>query len=286
MRKLEFLLGEAMAGGCDTVFTFGATQSNHAMQTAICANRLGLKAILVLNEIVEEPEVRANLLLDKILGAEIQVFSESEGDGFSSAEMDWVKSRVAQLEGQGHKAYIIPMGGATPLGCVGFVLGFCELAGQLRTMTGAHIFHASGTGGTAAGLVAARAALHARTKISSVLVSEKPLGAYALECASLANGALGLLGAGESVSEEDFDIVDGFWQPGYEMPSEAASEAIKLVAREEGLFCDPVYTAKAFAALLAYVREGRVAQGADVVFWHTGGTNALFADKAILGDIY
>lgn len=293
IRKLEYLIGDAQAKGCEYVFTFGATQSNHAMQTVCACRRRGLKPVIYLVAIVspDESDVRSNLLLDKILGAEVHIVEIREGETEEEAEersFVLAREQMARLEAEGHRCYEVPMGGASDVGSVGFIDGYVELEEQLEA-AGLHadyIFHGTGTGGTMAGLQAGRKLMGSDAELISINVSAKDDG-YPARCAELANRSLALIGAEDVKVDAQTDIHTdlSYYLPGYEIPNEAASEAIRLLAREEGLFVDPVYTGKAFAGMLDYIRSGRVPKGSTVVFWHTGGATALFAEKEILGDI-
>lgn len=292
IRKLEYLLGEAKASGCDSVITYGATQSNHAMETAAACRRCGLNPILYLTAVVkpDEQDIRANLLLDQVLGAEIHIVEIGDGETEEEAEERSFRmgaAHAARLTAAGHGCLDIPMGGANVTGSVGFAHGFLELQHQLDG-AGIHadyIFHATGTGGTMAGLAAGRRLTESDTKIVSITVSHKD-ETYLRRVEQLANDVLVLLKAPQRVEwQRDLCMDTGYYAPGYEQPNEAAGEAIRLLARTEGLFVDPVYTGKAFAGLLDYVRTGKIAAGSNVVFWHTGGATALFAEKEILGNI-
>lgn len=291
IRKLEYLIGDAVAKGCDTVFTFGATQSNHAMQTVTACRRFGIKPILYLVAIVEpsKEELRGNMLLDKVLGAEIHIVSM---DGRTEEEADeqavvLATKHAKTLEEKGHKCYLVPMGGANPIGSAGFVSGFVELAKQLEEMgqQADYLFHSSGTGGTLAGLVGGKKLLESDTKIISINASPKPPEHYG-KIAKLATDALSYLGSDKKVLESDLHFDLNYYAPGYEIPNDASSNAIKLLARSEGILLDPVYTGKAFAGMLDYIKKGKVESGSNVVFWHTGGISALFAEKEIVGDIF
>ena len=194
--------------------------------------------------------------------------------------------RAAELNASGHICIDIPMGGANALGSVGFAAAMVELQEQCDAMDGLHfsrIYHSTGTGGTMAGLHAGRAMLGVDTQIISVAASEKDGAGYIDKVHKLCRAALGWIGSGAVPKREEMRLDLSQWQPGYEMPSDAASEAIRLLARTEGLFVDPVYTGKALAGLLADVRSGAIKQGENLLFWHTGGTTALFAEPEILG---
>lgn len=292
IRKLEYLLGDAIKQGCDYVFTFGATQSNHAMQTVCACRRCGLKPVLYLVAIVEpnEEDLRSNLLLDQIMGAEIHIVKLLPGEEEADAEarsVEMAREHMRRLEAQGHRCYEVPMGGASPVGSAGFIEGYVEFAEQAEA---AHIhpdyvFHGTGTGGTMAGLAAGKVITGSDAEIISINVSPKDEG-YPKRMEDLANESLALINAACRVeAKRDIHTDLNYYLPGYEIPNEASTAAICLLAREEGLFADPVYTGKAFAGMLDYIRSGKVAPNSTVVFWHTGGATALFAEKEILGGI-
>ena len=291
IRKLEYLLGDAKAKGCDTVFTYGATQSNHAMQTVTACRRLGLTPILYLNAYVQpdENDIRSNMLLDRILGAEMHIIESLPGETEAQTEARCFamgREHAARLEAEGHRCYDVPLGGASPVGSCGFVGGYLEFAQQCDALgiDPDYVFTATGTGGTLAGLTAGHRLLGKRARITAIAVSAKDAG-YEARCAALGTQALRQLGSAETLTAADFTVDRGYFAPGYEQPNAAATEAIRLLARTEGLLVDPVYTGKAFAGLLDHVRTGKVPQGSTVVFWHTGGATALFAEREILGDL-
>jgi D-cysteine desulfhydrase family pyridoxal phosphate-dependent enzyme len=291
IRKLEYLLGDAVARGCDTVFTYGATQSNHAMQTVTACRRLGLTPILYLNTYVQpdENDIRANMLLDRILGAETHIVEGLDGETEADTEERCFrlgKAHAARLEAEGHACYDVPLGGASFIGSAAFIGGYCEMQAQCAELAiePNYIFTATGTGGTLAGLTAGHRLLDARAKVIAVAVSRKAPD-YEAKCARLANECLDWLGSDARASAGDIAVDRDYFAPGYEQPNEAATEAIRLLARAEGLLLDPVYTGKAFAGLIGHVRGGKVAPGSTVVFWHTGGATALFAEKGILGSL-
>lgn len=291
MRKLEFLLGDAIEKGCDTVFTYGATQSNHAMQTAAACRQCGLSPILYLVSVVEpDPtDLRANLLLDHILGAEVHLVPILPGETEEQAEersFRLGREQAERLDSAGRRCYDIPMGGASPLGSVGFLSGWVELMEQAAELGFSPdcVCHATGTGGTLAGLAAGRALLGEDIPILSVAVSPKD-GGYEERTAALANEALALLGAEERVRPQDLRVERGYYAPGYEIPNEGGNEAVRLLARTEGILLDTVYSGKGFSGLLDQIRTGKIPQGSRVVFWHTGGATALFAEREMVGDV-
>ncbi|MDD5936857.1 MAG: D-cysteine desulfhydrase family protein [Clostridiales bacterium] len=290
IRKLEYLLGDAKKQGCEYVFTYGATQSNHAMQTAAACRTVGLKPVLYLVAIVpvDENDIRSNLLLDQIFDAEIHIVSVQEGETEEQAEersFVMAAERQKELEAEGHKCYNVPMGGASYVGSTAFMGGYLELTKQMESFNlhADYLFHATGTGGTLAGLVAGKKAMESDTEIVSVNVSAKD-DSYLIHVADLANEALDHLGLDTRIDGfKDLHTDLNYYAPGYEIPNERAKIAIKYLASMEGLLVDPVYTGKAFAGLLDYIRTGKVKQGSTVVFWHTGGATALFAEKSIVG---
>lgn len=290
IRKLEYLLGDAMAKGCKYVITYGATQSNHAMQTAAACRACGLTPILYLVAIVDtkEEDIRANLLLDRIFGAEVHIVTMNPGETEEEAEersFVMAKERIRELNASGEQCYDVPMGGASYIGSTAFIDGYVELMEQLeeQNLTADYIFHATGTGGTLAGLIAGNHLLSSDTKIISVSVSYKD-ERYLKKVSELANECLSNLGTKVQVLPSDINLDINYYAPGYEQPNEAATKAIQYLARTEGLLVDPVYTGKAFAGLLDYLNTGKVKKGSTVVFWHTGGATALFAERSILGE--
>ncbi len=294
VRKLEYLLGQATRNGTTHVITYGATQSNHAMETAAACRRLGLTPILYLTAVVtpDPAGMRSNLLLDNVLGAEIHIVPLESGETEADAEERSFRmgaARAEELNATGHPCVDIPMGGANPLGSVGFAAAMVELAEQAESFGGLcfdRIYHSTGTGGTMAGMHAGRTMLGMETKIISVSASPKDEPVYLEKVYNLCRSALRLIGSDLLPDHDAMRLNLSQWMPGYEQPNEAASEAIRLLARTEGLFVDPVYTGKALAALLADVREGRIMRGENVLFWHTGGATALFAEPQILGNLF
>jgi 1-aminocyclopropane-1-carboxylate deaminase/D-cysteine desulfhydrase-like pyridoxal-dependent ACC family enzyme len=277
-------MADATSKKADYVFTYGATQSNHAMQTATACRRCGINPVLYLVSIVEpDKELRGNLLLDKLLGAEVNIL-HTYGDLQRAA-----KEHMLKLEKEGYRCYEIPGGGANGIGSAGYAEGYLEMAEQAEHLGFCpdYIFHATGSSGTAAGLVAGRKLIEGKTKIVSVCVGD--IGNkddYAQAAASLSNSAMQFIGADMTISPEEFYLEANYYGQGYEIPTKEATEAIKKLAMTEGILVDPVYSGKAFSGMLDYIASGKVPQGSNLVFWHTGGTTALFAESAILGDIY
>lgn len=291
IRKLEYLMGDAVAKGCDTVITYGATQSNHAMQTATACRRLGLNPVLYLNAYVEpdDNDIRSNMLLDRILGAEIHVIKSAPGETEAQTEarcFEMGKAHAKKLEQEGHRCYDVPLGGASPVGSAAFAGGYGEMIVQSLKfgILPEYVFSATGTGGTLGGMMAGHHILGDKAQLVGVAVSKKS-PEYESHCAELCNASLAWLGSPVRVKADDFTIDRDHVGLGYERPTEEASDAIRLLARTEGLMLDPVYTGKAFAGLLGWVRSGKIKPGSTVVFWHTGGATALFAEREIIGSV-
>lgn len=269
-RKLEFLLADARRQGADVVLTVGGPQSNHARITAALSARLGWECILVL-EGAEPPEAQGNLLIDRLLGADVR---------FAGARpaQEVMEEIAVALEAQGRRPYAIPVGGSTPLGAVGYCLAMEEMLAQASDagVVVHRVYVATGSGGTQAGLVLGARVLDPSLRVTGVSVSRSAEESRS-RVAELATGAASLLGLPVRVEAAGVEVLDGYVGPGYGVPTPACVEAIRLAAREEGVLLDPVYTGKAMACLLDHLRRGVIREGENVVFWHTGGAPALFA---------
>ncbi len=271
VRKLEFLMADALAQGATHVLTIGGAQSNHAMQTASAARRLGLTPVLVLGK-PGRPGANGNLLLDAILGADVRFATEYGAAALHRAML----AEAEKLRAEGHRPYCIPLGGSNALGLMGYALAAREMAEQARGL-GVRIdrvFAAFGSGGTHAGLALGKKLFDLDFEVVAVDVGAVRGDGSAL-IARIANEGASLLGAGQ-VAPEDVTLMAGYVGEGYAILSPEGIAAIRLVARSEGLFLDPVYTSKAMAGLIGQVRAGRIAPEENVVFIHTGGSPALF----------
>ena len=274
VRKLEYLLAEARAQGHDTVITVGGVQSNHARQTAAAAARLGLRCELVLPRMVagrdELYESTGNLLLDRLLGARVHIVADP------SAAATRVGELLEELRRSGRSAAFFPAGGSTATGSLGYVRAMVELAEQVgeRGLCFDRIVLAVSTGGTLAGLAVGRALAGISTKITGIAVSGSAESASLATRSLMADAAARL---GVDVSEPGFEVRDGFLGEGYGLETPAMREALGTCAQLEGLLLDPVYTGKAMAGLFGLIRRRELDRGASVLFWHTGGTPALFA---------
>ena len=270
VRKLEFLLADAKAQGCDTVFTTGGAQSNHAMLTAACAARLGMDCVLLLKK-RGVTERRGNLVLDDIYGAQVR-FVDTDSYDDIYAEMDRLG---AELEKAGHKAFHIPVGGSTPLGALGYADCVREMAEQLPDHGAqvGHIVSATGSGGTTAGLLLGAKLYQPGVKVTGMGVDTDPFEEIV---PTLASGAAELLECPFERTSDDFQMVYHVGQ-GYAIANAEDTPYIEELARMEGILLDPVYTGKAWAGMLKLLQEGYFDGQDNIVFVHTGGAAALFA---------
>jgi L-cysteate sulfo-lyase len=268
VRKLAIVGADAIAAGADTLVTVGGVQSNHARATAALAAKMGLHCTLVING--QKPDrLAANALLDELLGAEIEYIpSRVERAAASEAAMD-------RLRQAGRTPYFVPLGASNSLGALGFVRAVGELLEQMPAPD--VIVHAASSGGTLAGLAAGCALHGVPTRVIGVSADD-PAAEIKATVYHILGGVGELLSPDEGLStSRPFIVDDGFVGDGYGIPSDASREAQRLMARNEALFVDHTYTAKALAALISYVRAGRFRDDETVLFWHTGGQVGLFA---------
>ena len=271
VRKLEFLLGDALAREATVVLTEGAVQSNHARATAAAATVAGLRAVLVLDTRHGEA-VTGNHLLDQLLGAEIHLVADP------ATRHARLRELTAALDASGERAYAIPTGGSVPLGAAGYVAAAHELERQLAAPgeRPVALYVASSSGGTLAGLAVGARQAGSSYELRGVAV-EPVTERVAADTAALANATAELLADPVTITPAAVTPVTGFAGAAYGVPTADGTEAIQLLARTEGILLDPVYSGKAMSALLAEVRAGRYAPDDSVVFVHTGGGPALFA---------
>lgn len=291
-RKLEFLVGDALASGADTLLSFGALQSNHARQTAAAAARAGLRCHLVLVDKVKyrEPayETSGNLLLDHLLGADVHIV-KTDAEAVVAASSILEEEAAAQRQ-----VYAIPTGGSNDVGALGYVACALELLEQSAAMgikLGA-VVTAVSSAGTLAGLVAGFAAVSADVHVIGVNVYKTDRDELAAQVEELVAAVAEKIEAPKAASDT-YTLVHDFLGEGYGIPTDEMLEAVELVACSEGVLLDPVYTGKAMAALIALSKDrdprfDRSAEPTTTVFLHTGGSPGLFAYRdalsAIAGD--
>jgi L-cysteate sulfo-lyase len=273
-RKLEWLMAEALAEGADMVMTQGATQSNHARQTAAASAKLGLDCHLLLEDRTgynhDNYKHNGNVLLDHLHGATI----EHRGPDLDmNAEMEAVADA---MRAKGRKVYTIPGGGSNATGALGYVNCALEMLGQFVTMglNVDHIVHATGSAGTQAGLITGLSAMNAQIPLLGIGV-RAPKAKQEENVYNLALKTAAKLGCPGVVAREDVVANTDYVGPGYGLPGEDTLEAINLFARTEAILLDPVYSAKGAAGLIDLCRKGHFKAGEKVVFLHTGGAIGL-----------
>lgn len=280
VRKLEYLMADAVAQGVKVLITTGGHQSNHARMTAAAARKYGMKPILVLRG--NRPDLyQGNLLLDHLFGAEIDFL---DPDAYFTEINPRMQHHADMAHARGEKAYIIPLGGASALGAMGYVNAVKELAAQYATMgTKApdYIVAPVGSGGTLAGLHVGCAMFLPQTEIIGIAVTGSAVP-FSERIAVMANAAAELLDYGRRWNATEIRIETDYIGPGYSIPSEAGNAAIKLAGNREGVLLDPVYTGKAFAGIMGCVEQGSIAKGASVLFIHCGGSPALYPFAGLL----
>ncbi|MCB0319387.1 MAG: D-cysteine desulfhydrase family protein [Bdellovibrionales bacterium] len=275
VRKLEFLVGQAVSEGSDSIITCGGPQSNHCRQTAAAAARCGLACHLLISGEETENSHIANLLLDSIFGATLHWI----GNRNREEEMENVATKVRH---SGGKPYIIPAGGSNSTGTLGYCAAFIELWNQLQdaNIKVDHIIFPTASGGTQAGLALGASLKNFKGKITGISIDQSPDKEqeykFCAHLAKISNEASQFLGVTKRFSESDFSISYDYLGAGYGVVGSLEQEAIQLFGNY-GLLLDPVYTARTFGALIQLIQKGAFLPEEVVLFWHTGGTTGLHA---------
>ena len=295
-RKLEFIMADVVEKGADSVVTWAGVQSNWCRQVAASAARMGKRAVLVL---LKRPGLPAaedgNLLIDRIFDADIRVIEASGEKGFLEYEdvREYVDPVLKEEEAAGRRAYLAPIGGSLlegsmdrPLGALGYVSAFAELLEQTQAQgfTPESVVLATGSAGTQAGLLAGAKLLSPDTRIVgiSVAASTEVVSRYVKD---ITEETLSDLGEPQEVSSQEVIVFDDYLGEGYGILTKDITDAVGLVAREEGVLLDPVYTGKAMVGLLDLAGAGYFDEK-KVVFLHSGGTPALFPYRdGLLADL-
>ncbi|MBI4759635.1 MAG: D-cysteine desulfhydrase family protein [Chloroflexota bacterium] len=277
-RKLEFLVAEAMEQGARTLISGGAIQSNHCRQTAAAAARFGFECILVLTGEMP-PKPSANLLLDELFGAKIvHVPDRKDRDRI-------LRETFERAAAEGKKPYLVPYGGSSPTGALGYAFAMEELMKQIKDFRSLrdfgsldYIVFGTSSGGTHAGLVLGQRLFGFKGRVLGISIdeSEEWLKSHVSRLASEASEKLG-----ERIEFTPAEVLANadYCGAGYGVLTDAEREAVKLFAKYEGLLLDPVYTGRAAAGMIDLIRKGYFRKGETVLFWHTGGQPALFAEK-------
>ena len=277
IRKLEFSAAEAADKGYDTLITCGGIQSNHCRATAAVAVKLGFKCCLVLNG-SKDTEVDGNLLLDKLLGAEIYFVSQEE---YENRRMEVMKEIKTNMKNKGLKPYIIPEGASNGIGGFGYYRAIEEIMLQEKEMK-VHfdgIVIATGSGGTYSGLLLGSRILNYDTKIYGVNVchDEKYFKGRIYE---ILHNSMSYMNVNLNFSKDEINIIDGYVGRGYALSREEELEFIKELAKLEGIILDPVYTGKAMYGLTQEIKKGKFSEYKNLLFIHTGGIFGIFPQKS------
>ncbi|KFX06876.1 cytochrome C biogenesis protein CcmE [Pectobacterium betavasculorum] len=280
-RKLEFLLADAQQQGADVIITQGATQSNHVRQTIAAAAKLGLKTKVLLEKRVEDYgedyQRSGNVLLDNLLGGDI-IDHLPAGTDMQQA----METLAASLRKEGFKPYVIPGGGSSPVGALGYVACAEELLFQSsqQRLRIDHIVHATGSTGTQAGLVTGLAATHSQIPLLGISV-RAPKAKQEENVYALAQRTWQLLGIPGELPRSAVQVNSDYVGKGYGIPTEGTLEALRLLAQLEGILLDPVYSGKGMAGLIDLIRQGHFRADENVVFIHTGGSAGLFGYRQL-----
>ena len=280
-RKLEFSMGEALERGADTIITVGAVQSNHVRQTAAAACKLGLKCEVLLEHRVSEPSelyrTSGNVLLDRIFGANLREYA-------AGTDFDVAMDEVArEVRAAGGAPYIVPGGASNAVGALGYVGCGEELLQQcdMQDVRFDHVVTATGSAGTHAGLAVGLRGSGSDLPILGIGVNA-PRDVQEEKVFKLAVETAAFIDRPGCVTRADIVADCNYIGAGYGQPTESMNEAVLMLARTEGLLFDPVYSGKALAGMIDYIRQGRFEQGQKIVFLHTGGAAGLFAYADIL----
>lgn len=272
LRKLEFLAAEALREGADTLITAGAIQSNHVRQTAAVAAKLGLHCVALLENSIgtraENYLTNGNRLLLDLFNVQIEMCDALHDP---VTQLDELATRV---EAQGFRPYVIPVGGSNALGALGYVESALEIAQQCEGAVGiSSVVVASGSAGTHAGLAVGLEQLMPQVELIGVTVS-RSIADQKPKVVTLQQAVAQAL---EVTASADITLWDDYFAPGYGTPNDEGMEAVKLLARLEGILLDPVYTGKAMAGLIDGISQKRFKDEGPILFVHTGGAPALFA---------
>lgn len=276
LRKLEFYLGAAIADGCDTILAMGAWQSNHARLSAAAALSAGLDCEIILGKKVIRNDYdynhNGNVLLDRIMGVKIHELAPT-ADLMTAAI-----ARKAELEDLGKKVYIIPFGGSTALGSLGYVNCIEEIVQQSQQIgiEFDYIVATNGSSGMHAGLLAGNKIFPNKAKVICYTVLRPTIDTLPITL-QMTQETLNLLESNIQITADEVLLDDNYLGTGYGQPTAAMREAVNLVANQEGIFLDPVYSGKAFSGLIGDIRNGKFKAGQNVLFIMTGGIPGLYA---------
>jgi D-cysteine desulfhydrase family pyridoxal phosphate-dependent enzyme len=285
LRKLDYLLADALNKSCDTLLTYGGPQTNHGRLTAAVAARFGLKCIIIMDG--DKPEKpTANLILDKMMNAELHFLNDTQfrnQDNYSQIYQSLKDKKTAEVikeyEKSGHKIYTIPVGGSSTLGALGYFDASTEINEQIKNM-GVNLdclVVAYGSAGTYAGLLLGKKHLGLDYSVIGISVSHKSDKMIQKDICYM-NDISQEFDLGIEITDEDIWIENGFVQNGYNIPDKKTRQCIYYVAKKEAIILDPCYTGKAFNGMMSLIQTGSIKRGSNVLFLHTGGTPGIFSE--------
>jgi len=271
-RKLEFLLADALLKGSHVILTEGALTSNHCLQTAACCARLGLDCELVLSDSVIGEEITGNILLDQILDVKIHRVKTS------SERKPKMEERAEEIEDEGKVPYIIPTGGSTSLGALGYVLFMKEIAEQSKEMDIIFDYFVFGTGsaGTQAGLILGKKFYYPKIEIMGICSGDSKDFIFS-EVKKIISNFQEEWSIDMEIDDKEIVILEGYFGKGYGDPSKDMIDVVKLIAQLEGIFLDPVYNGKAMVGLIDLVTREEIPVDSNILFLHSGGGPAIFS---------
>ncbi|MEW6235208.1 MAG: D-cysteine desulfhydrase family protein [Candidatus Omnitrophota bacterium] len=274
VRKLEYLLADALNKGCDSIITCGAVASNHARAAVIAARKIGLDSLLILAG--DEPKAaEGNLQLDLLAGAQVRYISKEE---YSNRIDNILQQAADQWKAEGRNPYVIPTGGSNSVGLMGYVQAAAEIDEQCaeQQWNPDFLVCAVGSGGTYAGLLLGTLLRRIQTKVLGILVCGT-VEHFREKVLRDIRGSIEKYQLETNVDESSIHLVDGYIGGGYAVTNSQQLRLIRHIAQQEALILDPVYTGKAFCGLLGEIEKGDIPQGAKVLFIHTGGVFGLSA---------
>lgn len=299
-RSAEFIIGQALKDGVDTIITQGVYLTNSGLQFVTAARVAGITPILYLTRDARQgpiTEYRGNLLLNQIMEVETHYLTTSGGAYWNAADeknkiLAAMEAHKAKLQTEGHKVLIVPTGGAHPYGFVSHALTFKEMIEQSRAagVELDYIYHTAGTGTALPGMLMAKLFTGHALKFRSIAInSYQPRGwmnkNVIVDRVKHIFKVLGVEAASDGDIYNEIDIDERFIGEDYGVPSAESTAAIKELARSDGVFVGPVYTGKGFAGLLDHVRRGRIERGSNIAFLHTGDTGNLFETSGVVGNL-
>ncbi len=276
VRKLEYVVADAVARGADTLVTHGGYQSNHCRATAAIGARLGLRVRLILRSAEAIPPREGNLFLDHLFNADMTFHDPAE---YNARKNELIDAAMNAEKGAGHTPYFFPVGASVPLGCWGYIRCVAELVEQLGRATAVDLYSAVSSAGTHVGLMLGKALLGCENwRVLGIPVSDS-VAFFQKDLRELERKTVAIYGLDVTEAQTPIDLIDGFIGEGYAVPYPAAIETTRLLARREGILLDPTYTAKAMTGMLATLRGNGARPDALPVFVHTGGAFGLMARR-------